>query len=202
MAGIPAVALSGCGGFYQRGRRPALLVDFSVMRGVLRRHWVAMLIAAAALAADQASKLWVVQTLAYGESIPRYGFFRFTHVTNTGSAFGLLGGQNLVLTVASFAGIGALLYFYRSHDQPTLWARGSLGLMLAGAVGNLIDRIRLGHVTDFIDIGPWYIFNLADASIVVGVIILGATMLFGAARGAEPAALVTVSVPGDEEGYE
>ncbi len=156
-----------------------------------------MFIALAVLAADQASKLWVTQTLAFGESLPREGFFRFTHVANSGSAFGLFGGQNMVLTVASFAGIGVLLFFYRTQEQ-TLWARTSLGLMLAGAVGNLIDRVRLGHVTDFIDVGPWYIFNVADASIVVGVFVLGATMLLAPPRPSAPA-LVTVSIPGDEE---
>ena len=167
------------------------------MVGVLRRHWTALLIALTALAADQATKFWVVQNLALGESLPREGFFRLTHVANTGSAFGLFGGHNFALTAASFLGIAVLLYFYRSHDPPTVWARLSLGLMLAGAIGNLVDRVRLGHVTDFIDVGPWYIFNLADSSIVVGVILLGATMLL-APPPAVPA-LVTVSTPGDEE---
>ena len=161
-----------------------------------------MLIALTALAADQATKFWVVQNLAFGESLPREGFFRLTHVANTGSAFGLFGGHNLTLTVASFVGIGVLLYFYRSHDPPTVWARLSLGLMLAGAIGNLADRVRLGHVTDFIDVGPWYIFNLADASIVVGVVLLGATMVLAPPPRPAAPALVRVSTPGDEEYYD
>ena len=67
-----------------------------------------------------------MRTLALGDSWPDAGFFRFTHVANTGSAFGLFGGQNLILTAASFIGIGVLLMFYRSHEQPTVWVRLSL----------------------------------------------------------------------------
>ncbi len=169
------------------------------MAGFLRRHQTVILTALAAFAADQGSKLWVVRTLALGESWPDAGFFRFTHVANTGSAFGLFGDQNLILTAASFIGIGVLLMFYRSHEQPTVWVRLSLGLMFAGAIGNLTDRIVLGHVTDFIDVGPWYIFNLADASIVTGVAILAATMLLTSQPRPAVPALVTVSIPGDEE---
>ena len=69
--------------------------------------------------------------------------------------------------------------------------------MFAGAFGNLADRLTLGHVTDFIDVGPWYIFNLADASIVTGIVIFGAVLLL--TRPPPHPALVTTSIPGDEE---
>ena len=167
----------------------------------MRRHGTTLAIALAAFALDQATKWWVVQELALGQSWPRHGFFRITHVANTGSVFGLFSGANLALTVASFIGIGALLVFYRSHDRPTLMVRASLGLMLAGAVGNLLDRVRLGHVTDFIDVGPWYIFNMADACIMVGVILLAAAMLLAPAEQSEPA-LSAATIPGDEERYD
>ncbi len=166
------------------------------MVAFLGRHGVAILAALLAFTADQVSKLAVVLTLARGESWPETGFFRFTHVWNTGSAFGLFGGQNLVLTAASIVGIGVLLLFYRSQANGGVWAQTSLGLMFAGACGNLADRITLGHVTDFIDIGPWYIFNLADASIVTGIAIFSALVLL--ARPRRPA-LATTTVPGDEE---
>jgi signal peptidase II len=120
-------------------------------------------------------------------SWPDDGFFRFTHVGNTGSAFGLFGDQNLVLIGASLLGLGVLYYFYRVHPNPSLLVRLSLGLMLAGALGNLTDRLIHGHVTDFIDIGPWWIFNLADSSIVVGLIVLAITMLFGQAPAVDEA---------------
>ena len=149
-----------------------------------RNAYVAALVVSV-FALDQLSKLAVTQSLALGESWPREGFFRITRVANSGSAFGLFGGQNLVLTIASLAGIGLILWFFRSAAQ-SLVVRTSLALMLAGALGNLVDRLVNGHVTDFIDVGPWYIFNVADSAIVVGVAILAVTALFPSARSAEP----------------
>ena len=147
------------------------------MIALLQRHRFVLLLAVALFALDQVTKAVVVQTLARGASWPADGFFRITHIGNSGSAFGLFDGQNFVLTIASVLGIGVLVLFYRSHPSPGLLVRLSLGLMLAGAFGNLIDRLVRGYVTDFIDIGPWYIFNVADASIVTGVIILAVTIM-------------------------
>jgi signal peptidase II len=144
---------------------------------LLRRHWPVAAVFALALTADQLTKVWVRSALALGESWPRDGFFRLTHVGNTGSAFGLFGNSNSILIVAAFVGVGVLLLYYRSHPTPGLLVKASLGLLLAGAIGNLLDRLTVGHVTDFIDVGPWYIFNIADASIVCGVIALGASLL-------------------------
>ena len=143
----------------------------------LVRHRYVVLLVVAAFVLDQVTKLVVIQTVPFRTSWPAEGFFRITHVGNTGSAFGLLDGQNLGLIVASVIGIAILVLFYRSHPSPGRLVRASLALMLAGALGNLTDRLINGHVTDFVDIGPWYIFNVADASIVVGVIVLSATML-------------------------
>ncbi len=147
------------------------------MSALFQRHRFVVLLAVALFALDQATKAVVVQTLARGESWPADGFFRFTHIGNSGSAFGLFDGQNFALVIASVLGIGVLVLFYRSHPHPGLLVRLSLGLMLAGAVGNLVDRLVRGYVTDFIDVGPWYIFNVADASIVTGVIILAVTIV-------------------------
>ncbi len=144
---------------------------------LLQRHRLVALADVALFALDQVNKADVVQTLALGSSWPGDGVFRITHIGNTGSAFGLFDGQNLVLTLLSVLGIGVLVLFYRSHPSPGLLVRLSLGLMLAGAFGNLTDRLMRGYVTDFIDIGPWYIFNVADASIVTGVIILAVTIV-------------------------
>jgi signal peptidase II len=73
--------------------------------------------------------------------------------------------------------VGVLLYIYHTHPGPGRLVRLSLALLLGGAVGNLVDRLRLGHVVDFIDVGPWPVFNLADSSIVVGIILLAALFL-------------------------
>ena len=153
------------------------MLESNLMWSFVARQCFLFFVVAAALAVDQATKFAVIQTLDLGSSWPESGFFRFTHVGNNGSAFGLFGDSNSLLIIASFVGVGVLLYFYRSHPNPTLIVRSSLGLMLAGALGNLIDRLVNGHVTDFIDVGPWWIFNLADASIMTGISVLAATML-------------------------
>jgi signal peptidase II len=136
------------------------------------RDWTLLQLAALALALDQLTKFVVRQTLEWHYSWPAYGFFRFTHVQNTGSAFGLFQDQNLPLLIVSLVGVAVLAYIYRSQERPGLLMRVSIALMLGGALGNLFDRMWQGHVTDFIDIGPWPVFNLADSSIVVGLIIM------------------------------
>ena len=124
------------------------------------------------LVADQLTKQLVVTSMRLGESVPAQGFLRITYVTNTGSIFGLFQGQTFALSIASFVGVAVLLYFYHAHQLPGLLLRTSLGLQLGGAIGNLADRLRLGHVVDFIDVGRWPIFNLADSSIVIGITVL------------------------------
>ena len=126
---------------------------------------------------DQLTKFLVRAYLPFGYSFPFDGFFRITHTHNTGSAFGILQGQNTPLIFVSFIGIFVLALIYRSQARPTNLLRLSLGLQIGGALGNLLDRLRLGSVTDFIDVGPWPVFNLADASIVSGLVLLGWLLL-------------------------
>ena len=135
------------------------------------------------IAADQLSKIWIRSNLAIGESLPETGLFRLIHVPNTGAAFGLFQGQSLPLTIVAIVGIVVLLIFvlfiYRRY--PFLndkLGKPALGLILGGTVGNLIDRLRLGYVTDFIDIGIWPAFNIADSAITVGVILLAYSLIF------------------------
>lgn len=144
---------------------------------LLKRHLIVYALAIVAFAADQISKAMVIGRLRLGESWPDDGFFRFTHVANRGSALGIIGDANTLLTIASFVGVGILLLFYRSQKNPGKLIKLSLGLMFAGAFGNLTDRIANGHVTDFIDVGPWWIFNIADASIMTGLVVLIGSML-------------------------
>ena len=144
---------------------------------------------------DQLSKLLVRAYLPFGHSYPDRGFFRFTHAENTGSAFGILQGHNTPLIFVSFVGIFVLAMIYQSQPRPTNLLRLSLGLQIGGALGNLVDRFRLGAVTDFIDVGPWPIFNLADASIISGLALLGWILLRQGGR--EKTASATVAAARD-----
>ena len=133
-------------------------------------------------ALDQATKYAVSHLLALGESWPAEGLFRITYIFNTGSAFGLFRGQNTPLIFASFVGIVILAVVYRTHPNPTWVLHTSLGLQLAGAVGNLTDRLTVGRVIDFVDVGRWPIFNVADSAIVMGVLLLAWVILTTGAK--------------------
>jgi len=153
---------------------------------------------------DQLTKFVVRAFLLFDESFPAEGLFRITHSYNTGSAFGMLQGQNTPLILVSFVGIAILLLVYRSQPRPTDLMRLSLGLQMGGAAGNLLDRLRLGHVTDFIDIGVWPVFNLADASIVTGLALLAWLFLRpGRAghQGLTDEAVARVDGPAHPDGY-
>lgn len=158
----------------------------------LLRDLLLLAVVASVLAADQLSKQLVHRYMALGESVPAEGFLRLTYVTNTGGAFGLFTDQTLFLTGASFVGIGVLLLFYRTHPWPGRLVRLSLGLLLGGAVGNLIDRLRSGEVIDFIDVGWWPVFNLADSSIVLGITLLIGLFLLADTRDRAPLPAPTV----------
>ncbi len=127
---------------------------------------------------DQVTKLAVLKRLHQNESIPLINkVFHITLVYNTGSAFGFFRNQNWILTYISiFAIILILLSLvrrtrFKSLSYLKIW-QFSLVLILSGATGNLIDRIRLGYVVDFIDLRVWPVFNFADSMITCGVILL------------------------------
>ena len=124
------------------------------------------------LCLDQFTKLIVRQNLIRGESFPDSGLFRFTHVHNTGSLFGIFQGYNTPLIVASLLAIILLIWIYKTYAHKGLLISLALGLQLGGAIGNLIDRLVQGHVTDVFDVGIWPVFNIADSSIVVGLGVL------------------------------
>ena len=122
---------------------------------------------------DQSTKFLVKNNLDLYQSWPSEGFFRITHGINTGIAFGLLENQSIILiTILPIIAIVFLIYYYKKQVQSNRLIRIIFGLQLGGAFGSIIDRILLGSVVDFIDIGPWYIFNIADSSIVCGLILL------------------------------
>ncbi|MBC63262.1 MAG: signal peptidase II [Chloroflexi bacterium] len=121
---------------------------------------------------DQISKYIVVQNLVLGESLPNSGFFRLTHAQNTGTAFSLFQNQTDILTIVSFVAIVMIIFIYISIEKPSKYVYLSYGLLFGGAFGNLIDRVRLGYVTDFFDVGFWPIFNIADSAITIGIILM------------------------------
>jgi len=131
--------------------------------------------------ADQWSKVWI-RSYPEGQQIFKFGLFSIVHVHNTGAAFGLFQGYSFALTIVAIIGIIIILFLALSFSSrlPFLssWlGKLSLGLMLGGAVGNLIDRLRLGYVTDFIDVGFWPAFNVADSAVTVGVLIFAYALL-------------------------
>ena len=144
----------------------------------LYRDFLLLPVFALVVVIDQITKALIRANLHIYESVPDEGFFRFTYTTNTGAVFGVFSDQTFIMTIASFVGVGILLFFYHSHSGSERLVRLSLGLLLGGAIGNLIDRIWLGKVTDFLDVGPWPIFNLADSAIVTGIVILVVVFLF------------------------
>ena len=123
---------------------------------------------------DQATKYVVRLMFTVGESRPvMASFFDLTYVRNTGAAWGILGGQNASLTILSVVMLLVMLFFRRSFLSDTWEHRLALGLLVGGIVGNLLDRVRLGWVTDFLDFHwrsyHWPAFNVADSAICVGV---------------------------------
>ena len=146
-------------------------------RRPIYKDLVLLQLAALVFLTDQLTKYLVREFLEFRESFPEEGFFRFTHTFNTGSAFGLFQDQNVPLILVSVIGITILALIYRGQQRPGNLLRLSLALQFGGAAGNLLDRVRLGHVTDFVDVGAWPIFNVADASIVVGLALLAWILL-------------------------
>jgi signal peptidase II len=142
------------------------------------------LIALLIIALDQVSKYFIKENMTTGQSIPGEGFFRITYSTNEGMVFGLFANQTFLITLTAIVGIAAIIIYSRYPIFNQVPVRVALGLMLGGAVGNLIDRIRLGEVIDFIDVGAWPVFNLADSAVVVGVVLIIYYFLFGKGKGA------------------
>lgn len=146
------------------------------------RSVVFLLIGLLIVVADQLSKAWIRTNLVEGQSLFELGFFRLTHVHNTGAVFGLFPGQSFILTIIAIVAITIILVYAFISSRYFPWldsrlGRLALGLVFGGTVGNLIDRLRLGYVTDFIDFGYWPAFNIADSSVTIGVIIFAYSLL-------------------------
>jgi signal peptidase II len=143
---------------------------------------------AAVLVVDQFTKYLIETRLPLYEiwaPIPAIEpFFRILHATNTGMAFGLFQGGGTLIAAVAVVVSGVIVYFNHTLPGNERLLRIALGLQLGGVLGNLIDRIRQGHVTDFLDFGPWPIFNVADTALVAGVILLAYVMLTEGRRAA------------------
>ena len=138
--------------------------------------WVLPSVALLTAVVDQLTKHLVVATLGQYDSwalVPVLsGWVDIHHVTNTGAAFGLFQSGSTVFVIISIL-VSVAILFYCCYLEDGQWlVRLSLGLQLGGATGNLIDRLRFGHVTDFIDVHMLPVFNVADAAIVWGVVLL------------------------------
>lgn len=154
----------------------------------LRKFALPVLAAAGIAVADQLTKAWIVSRYnPYEARSVVDGFFHIVHIRNTGVAFGLLSSLDpkwvnpllVMATVFAIAGVIAYIHFLPSRGPALL----GLGLVLGGALGNLIDRARLGYVVDFLDVHwhhhHWPAFNVADIGITVGIVLLLLDMLYG-----------------------
>jgi len=134
------------------------------------RHWIALgAIAIAAVVADQLTKHVVASELFLDEDVKVVGPFSIPHVTNSGIAFGLFSSATPIVILLTSLAVAWMLYFFARSGSRHPVLPVALGLVIGGSVSNLIDRVRLGHVTDFLDLRYWPAFNLADSFIVVGV---------------------------------
>ena len=150
------------------------------------RHLLwALSVAAGVVAVDQISKAVITEEISRGERVDVIGPLQFTLTYNDGVAFGLAGGGGIFVILLSVVALVALGVFVGSAPEKTgTWLAG--GLILGGAVGNLVDRVRIGHVTDFVLLPHWPAFNLADCAITVGVVILALTLIRDGRENAEP----------------
>jgi signal peptidase II len=158
----------------------ALTPFSSAERSLAARPWQWLglgAIAIAALAADQLTKRIVTQHIALDDAVKVVGPFTIHHVQNSGIAFGLFASATPIVTVLTALAVAWMIVFFARSGSRHPVLPVALGLLIGGSVSNLLDRIRLGHVTDFLDFRWWPAFNLADSFIVVGVAILFLTFV-------------------------
>lgn len=146
------------------------------MKKNIKSYWLLALVVSVVILLDQITKYFIRMSLPFGASWTPFErllpFFRIVHWQNTGAAFGMFQGGGLIFGIlAVFVALIIVLY-YPKIPREYVWMRIAIALQMGGAVGNLIDRIRFGPVTDFIAVGAFPVFNIADASITVGVGIL------------------------------
>jgi len=148
------------------------------VKNVIQKYWTIAMIAILIAGLDQWTK-WLVRVNipAGGTWLPESlewlsPYARIVHWYNTGAAFGIFKEGGMVFTVLAFIVIGAILYYYPQVERSDWSLRLAMSMQLGGAIGNLIDRLTIGKVTDFISVGTFPVFNIADASISLGCVVL------------------------------
>ncbi len=138
-----------------------------------RRDLVFFSIAVTIVCLDQFTKSLIRSNLELGEEWNRsFAFVHIIHVVNSGAAFGILQGATPFLIITSLFGLAAIVLYYIYPPMDHGLVRIALGMQLGGAIGNLIDRVRRGEVTDFVDVGGFPTFNVADASISTSIVVV------------------------------
>jgi len=148
------------------------------VKNLVKKYWQIIVIALVIVLLDQWTKSLVRANIPLGGTwLPEsltwlHPYARIVHWYNTGAAFGFFKEGSMVFTVLAFIVIGLILYYYPQVEKVDWPLRIAMSMQLGGAIGNLIDRLTIGHVTDFISVGTFAVFNVADASISVGAAIL------------------------------
>ncbi len=154
------------------------VADEAATHGVARRaHWAVFVgLASLIVVVDQLTKAWLQANFAPGQVVQVVGdAVRLVFGQNSGALFGLFRDQALLFALASLGVVG-LIVAYHGRAARSLYLSVALGFLLGGAIGNLIDRLRLGYVVDFVDVGignlRFYTFNVADAAISTAIVLL------------------------------
>jgi signal peptidase II len=153
--------------------------------GAGRPRWALFFgLAAVVVVVDQLSKAWLVSTVEPGETVPVIDdYVRLIYSQNSGALFGLFRDQAILFGLVSI-GVVALIVWYHGSSGRNTWLTIALGLLLGGAIGNMLDRFRYGYVVDWVDIGigdlRFYTFNVADSMITLSILLLIGLALFPA----------------------
>ncbi len=175
------------------------------MKNVIQKYWTIAGIAVLIVGLDQWTKWLVRVNIPAGRTwLPESfewlsPYARIVHWYNTGAAFGIFKEGGMIFTVLAFIVIGAILYYYPQVERGDWSLRLAMSMQLGGAIGNLIDRLTMGHVTDFISVGTFPVFNVADASISVGCAVLFVGVLLNELAQRKKAANVEVKSEKAEE---
>ena len=167
------------------GLAPVSVAERPLGAGI--RQWAGLsAVASAALLGDQATKHLVRSDLRPGESTHVLGPLAIHRVQNSGIAFGFFSSATAIVALVTAVAVGWMLVFFARSGARHPVLPAALGLLIGGSASNLVDRVRLGHVTDFLDFGWWPAFNLADSFIVIGVAILLSALIASDRRPKEP----------------
>ena len=141
--------------------------------------FICIILAVCTAAADQFFKYLIVSDMFLGQSIPIVpGIFHLTYIQNPGAAFGILANQRWLFVAIAIILIAAAIYFAPQIKRLSFSMRAAIALLVGGAAGNLIDRISIGRVVDYMDFRVWPIFNFADVAIVLGCLFIICSLLF------------------------